>query len=463
MRVRAGTQTPLQDASTTLITKGTHDGYWDTTTSTFFSGANVYAGLVTGLVCHSFFKFCDVAIPKDATILSAVLTLESEGSYLACSWLVSGDDADFAVAPTSAATAQALTLTTAQVAWSPAVWTTGVKYASPDLSAIVQEIIGRAVWVPGNPIQLVVKDNGSTGYRQIASWEDRATKAVPTLTVTYTTASDSWVGLPAVTGDDGFWTAGASFYSALAYGQFGKETANAATVGHSWFRLPSCPIPKNATILTARLQFAPYSTSSTTTMATLIYGNLATPAVAPTTAAEANALVLTAANVAWAPGTWTAAVEDSAALSPDITTVLQELVNQAGYTPGQAIMLLVKNNGSPNSTRRIWSSLDGGVTVSWPSLTVTWTLPGASSATTNTTMLAANKRRRGLILTEESGGAGFRWCAHSNPSTTRGMFVKAGSTRMYGDDQHVPKGPIIVTPAASGGNCVITVSEIQDD
>ncbi len=387
------------DTSTTLITKGSHDGWWSTAALDFTAGYGRLGNLTTTPV-NSFLKFADIAIPKDATVLSAVLTLVAfdTKSTAGVSLLISGNLDPFAVAPATKEAAAALVLTSAKVAWAPTAWTAGVAYTAPDLTAIVQEIVGQATWVPGNPILLLIKDNGGTdgALRHLSTWDNRATYTVPTLTVTYATAADSWVGLPAVSGDDYQWTS-AAFTANGSSVAFGKTSTTAASVTHAGVRYPNCLIPKGATILSAYWQGAPYNTLSGTTVNLLVYGNTAAPAVAPTSIAEAEALTLTA-GVAWVPGTFTSAVEDSNALSPDLTAVVQALVNQVGYAPGQAIQLVIRDNGSSNTAYRIFSAMDGGVTVSWPSLTVTWDSGYDPDTTTVSGAVQLSRRISGATL-----------------------------------------------------------------
>jgi len=74
----------------------------------------------------------------------------------------------------------------------------------------------------------------------------------------------------------------------------------------------------------------------------------------------------TTASVAWSPGAdWTL---NSWYESPDITSIIQEIVNQAGFSG--AIALVIENNGSPgNNYELIWDYNSGGANA--PELDVT--------------------------------------------------------------------------------------------
>jgi len=72
-------------------------------------------------------------------------------------------------------------LTTAKVKWSVPNWTTtSEKFQSPDLSAVIQEVVNQAGWASGNALLLIIRDdpdNPSTGLRCAESVEGEATAA----------------------------------------------------------------------------------------------------------------------------------------------------------------------------------------------------------------------------------------------------------------------------------------------
>ncbi|HET56883.1 MAG TPA: hypothetical protein ENN35_00390 [Deltaproteobacteria bacterium] len=72
------------------------------------------------------------------------------------------NDADDAVAPTTAGQFDGLSLTSA-VGWNiTAAWSEGSQYNSPDISSIVKDVIGRSGWSSGNALMVVIRNNGST-------------------------------------------------------------------------------------------------------------------------------------------------------------------------------------------------------------------------------------------------------------------------------------------------------------
>src|SRR5690606_15889001 len=52
-------------------------------------------------------------------------------------------------------------LTSASVSWSPGAWNTiGQTHQSPDLSSLIQEVVARSGWSPGNDLVIVITGSG---------------------------------------------------------------------------------------------------------------------------------------------------------------------------------------------------------------------------------------------------------------------------------------------------------------
>ena len=81
-----------------------------------------------------------------------------------------------------------------------------------------------------------------------------------------------------------------------------------------------------------------------------IYGELAPNPSAPTTATDFDNRVMTTAYVDWSPSTWA----NGLVTTPDISSIIQELVDTFTYDGSQAIILYIKDNGSgTNLVRRV--------------------------------------------------------------------------------------------------------------
>lgn len=115
-------------------------------------------------VKHGFFVFRDIDIPKGATIESCILSVYSGfNSYgETCRGRITFVAADSPEPPEDADEAEALAETTAYVDWVvDSEWEWHSKYNTPDLKTILQEIIDRDGWAPGNSICILIHDNGS--------------------------------------------------------------------------------------------------------------------------------------------------------------------------------------------------------------------------------------------------------------------------------------------------------------
>jgi hypothetical protein len=112
-------------------------------------------------------RFTGIDIPPGAIITSAYLQFHAdEKNSTATSLLVRGEDADDAAGFVAVDNNISSRPTTdASSAWTPEPWSdTGAKgggYRTPDLSDVVQEIVGRSGWQAGNDVAFIISGNGS--------------------------------------------------------------------------------------------------------------------------------------------------------------------------------------------------------------------------------------------------------------------------------------------------------------
>ena len=120
-------------------------------------------------------RFTNVIIPNGADIRSAFTRFISYDEQVTATlrtniYLV---DADNPAAPADKTELDAFSLT-AGVAWDNLpTWNDGAEYQTPDLSAILEAVVGRAGWVSGNAIILIIEDDGSpsTVHRKLSAYE----------------------------------------------------------------------------------------------------------------------------------------------------------------------------------------------------------------------------------------------------------------------------------------------------
>jgi hypothetical protein len=131
-------------------------------------------------------RFVSVAIPKGATITKAYLEFEmdeTKGNSKPVNVIIEGQLAPDAPAITSTAgdLSGRAPWTAANVKWTaPTGLAVDVKFQSPDLAAVLQEIIDQDGWASGNALLLAIRDDPdapSTGLRCVESFDGEATAA----------------------------------------------------------------------------------------------------------------------------------------------------------------------------------------------------------------------------------------------------------------------------------------------
>ena len=125
-------------------------------------------------------RFSGLAIPPGAAIVSAWIQFQTdETSSLATSLTIQGEASDNAAPFTSGANnVGARPRTTAAVAWTPPAWNVvdeaGPAQRTPNLAAVVQQVVSRPGWLSGNALAVVIT---GTGRRTAEAWNGSATGA----------------------------------------------------------------------------------------------------------------------------------------------------------------------------------------------------------------------------------------------------------------------------------------------
>jgi hypothetical protein len=124
------------------------------------------------------FRFTGVTVPKNATITSAYVQFRTDTpSSGATSLVVRAQAHDNAPAFTSAVNnLSSRTTGSASAAWSPLAWATageaGTRQRTSSLVTVVQQVVNRAGWAPGNALVIIITGSGKrvadsfeAGYR----------------------------------------------------------------------------------------------------------------------------------------------------------------------------------------------------------------------------------------------------------------------------------------------------------
>ena len=123
-----------------------------------------------------------------------------------------------------------------------------------------------------------------------------------------------------------------------------EDGPNQQTVG---IRFTDIDIPQGTTITNAYIQFTSFQESIGTCNLTFAGDNNVNPATFSETAFDLSNRSLTSATINWAPTMWpTANLSDSEQKSPDISNIIQELIDNPSWNAGNAMALLITGTGT---------------------------------------------------------------------------------------------------------------------
>lgn len=129
-----------------------------------------------------------LSIPQGATIQSATLRIRGRDDNSGTPALRIRAFSVSNVAPFIAGAGPSVTglypLTSASVSWSPPTFLDNTSYDSPDLAPLIQEVIQRADWVPGNFLGIVISAENASGNHW-RCWSNQQSGTAPRLIVNY--------------------------------------------------------------------------------------------------------------------------------------------------------------------------------------------------------------------------------------------------------------------------------------
>lgn len=133
-------------------------------------------------------RFTNLGIPQGATITNAYIEFTTDESTTGgCNVSIYGHDVNNAGQFTSTnGNISGRTKTSASVSWSPSGWSSvGSKHQTPDIKAVVQEIVNRSGWNSGNSMAFIITGSGK---RTAESYNGSSSNA-PLLHVEYSYTS----------------------------------------------------------------------------------------------------------------------------------------------------------------------------------------------------------------------------------------------------------------------------------
>ena len=121
------------------------------------------------------------------------------------------------------------------------------------------------------------------------------------------------------------------------------QTAENQTIG---LRFNSIDVPQGATITNAYLQFTVDETNTGTTNLTIVGEDVDNAETFGTAPYEITDKTKTQASVSWSPPNWnTVGDQTGDQQSPDISSIIQEIVNRPGYTINNSMIIIITGTG----------------------------------------------------------------------------------------------------------------------
>lgn len=285
-----------------------------------------------------FLLFNNVTIPKGATILSAQLQIyPTAKSGFPTTIFYSFQTVDNAVAPTTYNEAQsyssiATTPITDSFADSEIVLSSWLNSKTTSMASSLQQITSRTGWNYGNSILMFLTADAGLTLNDYTTSGTYAAKLVVTHTGTTVTYQ------PTASGSDGNEANDATFDNSSTTMIVGD--AGWGKICSSFVLFSSVNIPQGATIGSATIETNNALINSAVLV--LYSGHKVSNAVAPTTYAQYES---------YYSAKTTATVSDTISAngwktSPDVKTIIQEIVNQSSWISGNSILIFIHDNGN---------------------------------------------------------------------------------------------------------------------
>lgn len=318
---------------------------------TFSSGASGTEDQTVGL------RFQEVGVPKGVTITSATLEFvtaqtSSQSTSVVISAESTGNASEFTstsydLGPSSRPRGSS------SVTWAPSSWDSiGNVEQSMDITTVIQEVVSHTDWCGNNALALFLS---GTGKRIAQSFDDDPSSA-PVLRINYDPDSVPLTGScfnreysyrVLNSSDDGEEKSGDDVYLNSSDLEL-VEDGSAQKIG---IRFASVQVQQAAEIQSAYLEFTSQDSQSGSTSLT-IYGHNTDDA--PTFGATTNKVSTRSktSGVAWnSLPAWSG---EGTYRSPDISSIVQDIVDRGGWSAGNGMAFIIEGSG----LRRAYS-MDG--------------------------------------------------------------------------------------------------------
>ncbi len=164
------------------VSQSTDDGSQNSSGTVTLTGGAAVLSVSTWAA----FRFQNVTVPPGATITAASLSLWPTTAKDMNSTVYGNKVANPGTLAATASYISGLALTTASVSWIPGPMTAGAFNASPDISAIITELIGQAGWASGNSIILILDNTETMSLAVSVEMYDGSSSEAAELSISYT-------------------------------------------------------------------------------------------------------------------------------------------------------------------------------------------------------------------------------------------------------------------------------------
>ena len=328
-------------------------------------------------------RFNNVNIPRGVTVTSAQILMYANPSTAtatqngqALSVNIDVEAADNAAAFTTTASNVSSRSSGGTVAWSVPVHTVaGTEAVTPSLTALVNGVTSRAGWCGGNSMVFRFSRSSGTGFRTFFSTASNA-EYTPVLALSYSSGdaaldtgcqANQALTYTAANSDDAEESVSSTAVSLNSSDlELGFDGSTKQLVG---MKFDNLNIPQGATIRSAYIEFRAKDNSSGTLNLNITGERADSAATFSASNSNVSGRLKTTASVNWAPGSWSS---EAAYSTPDLTAVVQEIVNRAGWARGNEMAFYVSTTSNSN-TRRAYSR--DGSTSKAPKLVINYDSP----------------------------------------------------------------------------------------
>ncbi len=427
---------------------------------------------------HTGLRFTGLNIPQGATITSAYLRLTSSQLNSANSTLIIRGEKS---ADSAAFTASSGNITSRPVTGNEVLWDTDNAFpvtddiiVTPDFSPVIEEIVGQASWCGGKALSLIIEgSSGDPGSERRARAADFGTTGAPQLVVTY----DESTATGCISGQSTYQISNNKDNAEEQSN--GRQNTGPELTMNPWYnnyigmRFTNVNVPKDAVITKAYMVLTGYSYHSGTA-SMKISGAAVDDAddFSPYSRYMLRNMPKTG-NVSWSMPRF---YENWTYESPDLTSIVQSIVNRGGWSAGNDMMMIFSDfygdrgaysvNGSASKAPQLYIEFNGGATPGVSATVREHLISKVDELTANgntpivDTLYEATRYFGGLSVDyglSRGNGAVSNSVRRATRVSHRGSYTGADAVRPYGCDEenlsdydcvneYIPAGATYISP-----------------